>query len=636
MEKMNGTSADLTAINIEKLKELFPNAVTEGKIDFDVLRTMLGDEVDTSKEKYQFTWNGKAESIKLAQSPSSATLRPCKEKSKDWDTTENIYIEGDNLEVLKQLQKTYFGKIKMIYIDPPYNTGHDFVYKDDYKDSINKYKEQTNQLQKSNPETSGRFHSDWLNMMYPRLIISRNLLGDDGVIFISIDQNEENNLTSICNEIFGESNLVAKLAVQVNPRGRNLDRYIAKTYEPVLVYVKNYDNGRSINPIAKDEKMLSEYNRADEKGSFRPIGLRNRNQSFNPQTRPNLYFPLYVDPTNGKVYLEKKTSAFIEVLPVASDGTPTCWTWSKLKIENENDYLFSEKTSNGWRVFRKDYLNEGASNKTLAKSLQLDSEFNNDWGKKRIKELFGENVMSFPKSPQLMRRLIELGSRDDSIIIDFFSGSATTADAIMQINAEDGGKRRFIMVQLPEPIGQENDAYKAGYKTLCDIGEERIRRAGNNIKIEWELQKESEGLLSKKSDSFNVDIGFKVFQLDSTNMKQWDNTSKYDEDSLFNFATVFKPDRSKEDILYEIMLKYGVFDQRAREVDINGKTMYRVGHRHMIISLEDEIVDNDITEICKLEPKVVVLKEDGFKDDNAKINAEYNLKNAGVEDVKCI
>ena len=636
MEKMDGMSMDLTATNIEKLKELFPNAVSEGKIDFDMLRTMLGDEVDTSKEKYQFTWNGKAESIKLAQSPSLATLRPCKEKSKDWDTTENLYIEGDNLEVLKQLQKTYFGKVKMIYIDPPYNTGHDFVYKDDFKDSIENYIKQTNQTQKSNPETSGRFHSDWLSMMYSRLIVARNLMTEDGVLFISIDQNEEANLTNICNEIFGESNLVAKLAVQVNPRGRNLDRYVAKTYEPVFVYVKNYSNGNCINYIAKDERMLSEYNREDEKGAFRLIGLRNRNQAFNPTTRPSLYFPLFVDPSTGKVFLEQEQPEYIEVFPVASDETPTCWTWSKPKIKEENDYLFGEETSNGWRIFRKDYLEEGTSSKTMIKSLLLDPEFNNDWGKKRIKELFGENVMSFPKSPLLMKRLLELGTHKDSFVLDFFSGSATTADAIMQMNSEDNGRRKFIMVQLPEITDVKSEAYIAGYKTICDIGEERIHRAGEKIKSDWESQNESEGLLADKTEEFNVDIGFKVFQLDSTNINPWDNTKELDEKSLFDMATIFKQDRSKEDVLYEIMLKYGVFDQSVTEVVVNKKTMYRVGQRHMIVCLEDKIDDSDITEICKLKPRVVVFKEDGFKDDNAKINADYNLKKVGVEDVKCI
>lgn len=635
MNKIENSSLDITKMNIEKLKELFPNVVTEGKIDFDVLRTVLGDEVDDSKEKYQFTWHGKSESIKLAQSPSKATLRPDKESSKNWNTTENLYIEGDNLEVLKQLQKTYYGKIKMIYIDPPYNTGNDFVYHDNYRNSIENYRNQTNQESSSNPNTSGRFHTDWLNMMYPRLILSRNLLTEDGVIFISIDDNEEVNLQKMCNEIFGEKNFVGKLAVQINPRGRNLDRYIAKTYEPILIYVKNYGNVNSIKQIKKDDKMLSEYNRSDDNGKFRAIGLRNRNQSFNPITRPSLYFPLYINPDNGHVSTVVSDTHTIEVWPNASEEVATCWTWSKNKIENENDLIFAEDTSNGWRVYRKDYLESGSSSKTLIKSIQLDNELNNDWGKKRIKELFEKNIMSFPKSPYLMEKLIELGASDNDIVLDFFSGSATLADSVIKYNALNNSTLHFIMVQLPEVCGEETDAYKAGYKNICEIGKERIRRAGNQIRAEWEKEHPSDTLFSDE-EKFTTDIGFKVFKLDSTNIRPWDSESEMSSDDLFSLSDVFKQDRSKEDILYEIMLKYGIFDMPAEEVEINGKTMYRVGKRYMIVCLEDEITPEDVKAIAELSPRSVVFKESGFKNDNDKINAEYNLEKADVEDIKCI
>ena len=636
MDKMDGLSLNLEKQNIQRIKELFPEAVEEGKINFDMLRAMLGDEVDDSREKYQFTWNGKAKSIKLAQTPSSATLRPCKEKSKNWDTTENLYIEGDNLEVLKQLQKTYYGKIKMIYIDPPYNTGNDFVYHDDFKNSLDNYKVQTNQITSSNPESNGRFHTDWLNMMYPRLQLAKNLLSEDGVILISIDDNEEVNLQKICNEIFGEYNFVGKFAVQVNPRGRNLDLYIAKTYEPILIYVKNYGNTSSINKIGKDEKMLSEYNRIDDNGKFRPIGLRNRNQAFNPETRPSLYYPLYVDPENGNVSVEKKDNYTVEVFPNASETIPTCWTWSKQKVKNENNLIFAEQTTNGWRIFRKDYLNTGNSATTLAKSLQLENEFNNDWGKKRIKQLFDLNIMSFPKSPNLMKRLVELGAERDSVILDFFSGSSTLADAIMQFNSEDGGNRKFIMVQLPEICDEKSEAYKAGYKNICEIGEERIRRAGKQVKADWEKEHPSDGLFGS-DEEFTTDIGFKVFKLDSTNVNEWDPNMKLDEKELaMRLGEVFKEDRSKEDILYEIMLKYGVFDKQVEEIKINDKTMYRVGKRYMIVCLEDYITSEDVKAIGELSPRTVIFNEAGFMNDNDKINAVYNLEKAGVEDVKCI
>mgnify|MGYP000137384510 CR=1 FL=1 len=636
MDKIDGFSLDLEKQNINKIKELFPEAVEEGKINFEMLRAMLGDEVDDSREKYQFTWNGKAKSIKLAQTPSSATLRPCKEKSKDWDTTENLYIEGDNLEVLKQLQKTYYGKIKMIYIDPPYNTGNDFVYNDSFSNSIENYKEQTNQVSSSNPESNGRFHTDWLNMMYSRLTLAKNLLSEDGVIFLSIDDNEEANLQKICNDVFGELNFVGKLAVQVNPRGRNLDLYIAKTYEPILIYVKSYGNSSAINQIEKDEKMLAEYNREDEVGKYRLIGLRNRNQSFNPITRPSLYYPLYVNPLTNLVSTKEDANYSIEIYPNASEKIATCWTWSKQKVEKENNLLLAEKGVNGWRIYRKDYLNSGNSATTLAKSLQLDNEFNNDWGKKRIKQLFDANVMSFPKSPILMKRLLELGSDKNSIIFDFFSGSATLADAVMSLNAIDNGNRKFIMVQLPELCEEKSEAYKAGYKNICEIGEERIRRAGEQIKSEWEKEHPSDGLFSS-DEKFNVDIGFKVFKLDSSNVNEWDSSLKLNEKELaLRLGEVFKDDRSKEDILYEIMLKYGVFDKPVEEIDVNGKTMYRVGKRYMIVCLDNQITSDDVKAIGELSPKTVIFKESGFSNDNDKINATYNLHKCGVEDIKCI
>lgn len=636
MDRIDGLSLDLEKQNIEKIKELFPAAVEEGKINFDMLRTLLGDEVDDSKEKYQFTWNGKSKAIKLAQTPSSATLRPCKEKSKDWATTENLYIEGDNLEVLKQLQKTYYGKIKMIYIDPPYNTGNDFVYRDDFKNSLENYKEQTSQSNSSNPESNGRFHTDWLNMMYPRILLAKNLLSNNGVLLISIDDNEEVNLQKICNEIFGEQNFVGKFAVQVNPRGRNLDLYIAKTYEPILIYVKTYGNPHSINKIGKDEEMLSEYNREDSKGKYRLIGLRNRNQAFNPITRPNLFYPLFVNPNNGNVSIAKTVDNYIEVLPVASESVSTCWTWSKQKVQDENSLVFAEEGANGWRIYRKDYLNAGDSSTTLAKSLQLDSEFNNDWGKKRIKQLFDSNIMSFPKSTYLMKRLIEVGTDKESIILDFFSGSSTMADAIIQANNEDGGNRKFIMVQLPELCDEKSEAYKAGFKNICEIGEERIRRAGEQIKSEWVKAHPSDSLFAE-DEKFTTDIGFKVFKLDSSNVNEWDNSLELEEKELAErLGEVFKKDRSKEDILYEIMLKYGVFDKPVEEVAVNGKTMHRVGRRYMIVCLEDEITTEDIKSIADLSPKTVVFKEEGFADDNAKINAIYNLEKAGIEDIKCI
>lgn len=552
MDKISQETPDLTQENIAKIAALFPDAVTEamdadGKVtlavDFDALRDDLsGEVVDGPRERYQFTWPGKREAKLEARRPIKKTMRPCPEKSKDWDTTENLYIEGDNLEALKIMRETYAGKVKLIYIDPPYNTGHDFVYDDDFSKTRAEYDAESGEYDEeggrlvANPESNGRFHSDWCSMMYPRLMLARDLLSDDGAIFISIDDNEEQNLLKIGNELFGSGNYVGKLYVQVNPRGRNLDRYIAKTIEPVLIWVKNYTCGNSLNLIPKDSRMLSEYDRKDDKGSYRAIGLRNRNQSFNPQTRPNLYFPLWISPADGSVALEKDEAHSVERLPLAADGTPTCWTWSKSKIQSENNYLFGEPCGNEWRVYRKDYLEEGSAAFTMAKSLQADAEFNNDYGKKRIKELFGSNVMSFPKPPALMNRILEIGSSKDSLVMDFFSGSATMADAVMSLNAADGGKRRFIMVQLPEVVDEATEAGKEGYTTICNVGEERIRRAGEKIRAEVD---EASRQLELGAEPKPVpDIGFRVLRVDESCFKdEYAAPGQYEQAALTSSPT---------------------------------------------------------------------------------------------------
>lgn len=576
MDKMNGMGMDLTKDNIEKLKELFPSVVTDGKIDFEMLKNIMGEEIDSSKEKYAFTWRGKSNSIKMAQAPSSSTLRPQKDKSYEWEKTQNLYIEGDNLEVLKQLQKTYFGRVKLIYIDPPYNTGTDFVYKDDFKNSVKNYKEQTNQISQSNSETSGRYHSDWLNLMYSRLILARNLLSEDGAIFVSIDYNEVANLKKIMDEVFGEDNFQREIIWRIGWLSgyKTAAPNFVRNHDTILFYSKNssslefikkYIENKDFKPLVKQEKNITE--------KMNQLGLSKDSQRellhfINHENRPEKY-------------------------PIED-------TW------NCNEY---------------DDLNSIAivsfSGEKISKLLDVDYEFK---GQKSIK---------------MLMRIIEALTNDDDIIMDFFSGSGSTAHAVIQLNYEKNSNRKFIMVQLPELIEEDSNAYSLGYRTLCDIGEERIRVVGNRIKNEWNQRKNEKGLLTKSSE-YELDTGFKVFSLDSTNINPWDNMGEYNEKTLFNIATIFKSDRSKEDVLYEIMLKYGIFDQPVSEIEINGKMMYRVGQNHMIACLEEVIDDNDITEICKIKPEKVVFKEDGFKDDNAKINAEYNLKKSGIEDVKCI
>ena len=617
MDRIDGLSLNLEKNNIDRIKELFPEAVEEGKINFDMLRAMLGDEVDDSKEKYQFTWNGKAKSIKLAQTPSSATLRPCKDKSKYWDSTENLYIEGDNLEVLKQLQKTYYGKIKMIYIDPPYNTGNDFVYHDDFRNSIENYKEQTNQTSSSNPESNGRFHTDWLNMMYPRLMLAKNLLSDDGLIVISIDDDEEKNIRNICDEVLGEYNFVSCIVWQKIHSIKNDAKYFSENHEYALIYAKSIDC-ININLLPRTEEMNSRYRNIDND----PRGAWQSGDLVASGERSNGHFVIK-SPKTGKCF----------DVPQGKH-----WVYSQdnlIKLVDDNQIWFGEDGNAFPR--KKRFLcdvQDGRKPSTLWLSEEVG---HNQTATRELKSLFDDKkYFDFPKPVLYIEQLIKILSREDSIILDFFSGSATTAHAVMKLNAEDGSNRKFIMVQLPELCSEKSEAFRAGYKNICEIGEERIRRAGEQISSEWEKEHPSDGLFST-NEKFNVDVGFKVFKLDSSNVNEWDSSLKLDEKELaLRLDEVFKLDRSKEDILYEIMLKYGVFDRQVEEIELNGKTMYRVGKRYMIVCLEDRITTEDVKAIRELSPKTVIFKESGFSDDNAKINAVYNLEKYGVEEIKCI
>lgn len=633
MNKIESTSLDLEKLNVEKIKELFPSAVSEGKIDFDKLKIILGDQIDERVEKYQFTWNGKSNTIKLAQSPSTGTLIPSKDDSKNWNTTENLYIEGDNLEVLKQLQKTYYGKIKMIYIDPPYNTGGDFVYKDDFKNNIQNYKEQTNQTSRANPETNGRYHTDWLNMMYSRLMLAKNLLTQDGVIFISIDDNEVDNLRKIMSEIFGEENFNTTIIIENDSRARPYSS-ISSTHEYILMYSRT--EMFETNELVNEEK---EFPMRDEKGGFQLYELRNRNASFNISNRPNLYYPFWVKPkTNDPNGLHEislmEVDGWIKTHPQESNGIKTVWRWGKERAEKElNINLFAKQSNTGiWQIFKK----YRGTSYTL-NSVWIDSEVKSDRGTLEVKNLIGNKIFSYPKPVDLIKRLLSLSINAEDTVLDFFSGSATTAHAVMQLNAEDGGNRKFIMVQLPELTDVSSEAYKAGYKNICEIGKERIRRAGEQIRQDLIDKKNKAGLLDDNIvDPETFDNGFKVFKLESTNIIPWDGTIRFDEDTIFSQTEVIKEDRTSLDVLYEIMLKYGVFDKPVEEIQVNGKTMYSIAKGYLIVCLDNDISIEDVKEIGKLKPRNVIFKESGFRNDNDKINATYTLEKLGVEEVKSI
>lgn len=676
MNHMKFESPDMTAQNIDRIAALFPNCITEmldeehstpeekvykRAVNFELLKQMLSPDVVDGDEAYEFTWVGKKAAIVEANKPIRKTLRPCVAESKDWDTTENLYIEGDNLEVLKLLQESYLGKVKMIYIDPPYNTGNDFIYADDFmrsqeeeNEQMGMYDEDENRLFK-NTDTNGRFHSDWCSMIYSRLMLARNLLTEDGVIFISIDDNEAFNLKEICDEVFGNGNFVAQLAVQLNPRGRNLDRYVAKTHESVLIYVRDYLNTASILGIEKEGKMVDEYNKTDERGAYRLIGLRNRNQAFNPVTRPNLYYPLYVNPCTKAVSTVKTDSFTDEVFPDTPDGIKTCWTWMKKKVESENNLITAERTGSEWRIYRKDYLisEDGTTATTLVKSLWTENTINNDYGKKAIKELFGANVMSFPKPPELIKRMASIGSHQDSIVLDFFSGSATTAHAVMQLNAEDGGHRKFIMVQLPEKCDEASGAYKAGYKNICEIGKERIRRAGMKIKDNLEqngtdiqyLHKELKKAPTKNICGFDVpiiparwskadeteenrklseslDIGFRVLKLDDTNMKDvYYAPDDYDQGMIAALESNIKDDRTDLDLLFGCLIDWGLpLSLPYKSEQLGGCTVHTYNDGDLIACFDANIPESVVKEIAQRKPLRAVFRDSGFASSPEKIN----------------
>jgi adenine-specific DNA-methyltransferase len=617
----------------KQLAELVPEAIADGKIDVAKLKELLAEDVADETERFGLFWPGKKRALRAAQEPTTATLRPDKANSKDWDTTQNVFIEGDNLEVLKILQKHYHNKIKLIYIDPPYNTGKDFVYPDNFKEGLETYLEWTKQVNEegkkvsTNSESEGRYHSNWLNMMYPRLKLARNLLKDDGVVFVSIDDNEQDNLLRLGKEVFGESNFIGQLAVQLNPRGRHLDKFIAKTHESILVFARNSSNPMTINGLDKEGKMLDEYDREDQRGKFRLLGLRNRNQAFNPTTRPKLYYPLYVSSVHGTVSLDKTAEFSEEVWPDAPDGVKTCWTWGKEKARDENALLIAEKSGDEWRVYRKDYLlsESGETAKTLTKSIWLDKEITNDHGRKAIKDLFGAPVMDFPKSPDLIARLINLGSRKDSIILDFFAGAATTAEAVLRANAEDHGERRFVMIQLPEPTPSDSEARKAGLPTIAAVARQRIKLSGLSL---------SQSLLGNR-----VDFGFRSFRLCDTSFTKWRASSDTDknalEQHLFSLRESANDDATPDDLLIEILLKQGYsLTEKIVESQISDLDVRIVGDNMVIAYLTEAIKPTleQLRALVEQDPQRIIVLEDAFQgDDELKTNLAQLCKSKGIE-----
>lgn len=615
--KLTGESKDIVLDNISKLKKIFPEVIAEDKVDFEKLKSILGDNIVTSHEKYNFTWPGKNQAIKESQKQSTGTLRPCKEESRNWDTTQNLYIEGDNLEVLKLLQKGYYNKIKCIYIDPPYNTGKDFVYTDDYKDNLDNYLKISGQVSNdetsikrlaltSNPESAGRYHSNWLNMMYPRLKLARNLLTDNGVIFISIDDNEEFNLKKLCDEIFGESNFICNF-VRKNKSGSGHDsKNIAIEFDYILCYAKNIEEVKiNQEPVKVDDdpkyKLSDEF--VDERGKYY---LRDLNYSGSYSEKMD--YPIET-PDKTFIYSGGKK------------GKPNTWRWSepKFKWGLKNKFIEFKKRNDEWKVYIKQYQFVDNNNEPYVRENPYRAliEFSNGKGSNDFNDIMEKNVFSFPKPLDLLEFIQKVGSDENSIILDFFGGSSATAHSVLKLNAKENAKRKFILVQIPEATDEKSEAYTEGYMNICEIGEERIRRAGDKIIEEY-----------KNTD---LDIGFKVFKLDSSNLEKWDPDYNNVQQSLT--IDQIKKDRTNEDLVYEIMLKYGIDLTMPIEVH---NDIYSIGFGALIICLSDnittEITDN-ILEISKMASvSRVVFKDSGFASDADKTNIKEILKTNHIDE----
>ncbi len=601
MDKLTMHTTDGVNANLERLATLFPNCVTETTdeqgnvrlaVDFDKLRVELGEVVEGSEERYQFTWPGKREAIRLANSPIAATLRPVREDSVDFDNTQNLYIEGDNLDVLKLLRETYLGKVNMIYIDPPYNTGNDFVYEDDFSQTAGdylansgQYDEQGNRLV-ANTESNGRFHTDWLNMIYPRLKVARDLLTDDGVIFISIDDNEVENLKKVCNEIFGENNFLANIIWQhsIQPKGY-LDTFSVH-HNHILFYKKN---NYKLVPQARKEEDNKSYSNPDNdpNGPWRSGDVRNA------LYRPNLIYDI-ISPS-GKV------------IKPCENG----WRWSKETVQEKirtGEIIFS---SDETRIIRKIYLKnlEGRAPETIWFGKEVGTTRD---GVGELKDLFGKTPFDTPKPVNLIKKILSFCGDKDFIILDFFSGSATTAHAVMQLNAEDGGNRKFIMVQLPEVTEEKSEARKAGYANICEIGKERIRRAGKKIKAESPLTTQ------------DLDIGFRVLRLDSSNMEDvYYTPDKFDEANLFNMVDNVKTDRNEEDLLFQVMLELDVpLSASIKQEQFAGKNVFVVADGHLIATFDKDINESTVTEIAKRKPNFFVMRDASAANDNVLDNFE--------------
>ena len=620
MEKLKMQTTNVVDENIKRIGELFPNCLTErldenGKpevaIDFDQLRQELSkDIVEGPEERYQFTWPDKRNAIRLANAPTTDTLRPCREESVDFDNTQNLYIEGDNLQVLKLLRENYLDKVKMIYIDPPYNTGNDFVYNDDFAQSAGEYVHNSGQEDEegnrlvANTESNGRFHTDWLNMVYPRLKVAKDLLSRNGIICVSINEYEVENLRKVCDEIFGQSNLIAQLVWKNKYGAGGGTNSVASVNEYILLYSRT--PLESIT-CSLSEDLAASYSQKDEKFSSRGGYVTQPLASTSKGARANLMYPIEHE---GNIIRPPKGGR---------------WIWSKEKFDKayNNNEIVINKTSTGFSVRFKQYLYDENGIKRRGTQLSIISDVFNQEGSKEFGELFGDKrIFDFPKPTRLISKLLDLQINNednkDSIILDFFSGSATTAHAIMQLNAEDGGNRKYIMVQLPEKTDENSEAFKAGFKNICEIGKERIRRAGKKIVEEHKI---------KQGDLFSdepkkLDVGFRVLKLDSSNMQDvYYTPSEFSENDLF--TDNIKPDRKDEDLLFQSMIELGIeLSAKIEKREIAGKTVWNVSDGYLMACFDENVNESTITEIARQHPYYFVMRDSSLATDNVADNFE--------------
>lgn len=618
MDKLRMQTLDGVQDNIDKIAALFPNCITERKdaegkvtlaIDFDKLRQELSSEiVEGREERYQFTWPDKKKAILLANSPINATLRPCREESVDFDNTQNLYIEGDNLDVLKCLKETYLGKVKMIYIDPPYNTGNDFVYEDDFAESTSEYlansgqyDEQGNRLV-TNSESNGRFHTDWLNMMYPRLKVARDLLTDDGVIFISIDDNEVENLQKVCDEIFGENCFVATFPWRKRTSKSDVPFGISQDYEWGLCYAKSVSFKAGIE--GKERKYFE-----TEDFPNRPWRIHDLTKQTTASERPNSYFTI-VNPKNGESYPANPNRTW-----AITEDTFNLY-YNVDRIVFPDDYDFLKITKPVLRYWKEDDIKKAGDDfgKVAVSTKFPDDIGMSQDGTKDVTSIFDGKIFSFPKPVSLIKFYLDIINEKDCIVLDFFSGSATTAHAVLNRNIQDGGNRRFIMVQIPESTDEKSEAFKAGYKNICEIGKERIRRAAKKIQ--------------KDNPTAKFDSGFRVLKLDSSNMLDvYYAPSEYRQEILFAKTENVKSGRTSEDLLFQVMLELGAtLDSKIEQIEIEGKTIYNVATNYLVACFDNEIDDSVVTAIAKMQPQYAVFRDSSMADDSTATNFEQIFK----------